>query len=305
MFQLHTNQKSTKHSENNQKNQSNAKRPLPLTLNSFEDVRIQYKKEPSSNLQIKQPSEQIIQLITPLSQTGANCGMFAMAMALHDLIGADGNQIAIDLEKYAITNNYSAIGEAFNADELAALGQTFCDQNYPHAELLVKVVPFQTRKQMKTILQQSIPNQLYVLLPYYAGGDNIDPTSLGGAQATSKQMLNAHWSVTEKKNPGDDYRILEGWQGIFGGPDNSTLTRDRYRILFESNQSLGDQVKWNSYIEKCDITEFTNFQNSGRLNNQIQTGPSGEITEAANLRGKAVLIGTRNAVEAALTNLHQ
>lgn len=196
MFQLHTNQKSTKRSENNQ---SNVKRPLPLTLDSFEDVRIQYKKEPSSNLQIKQSSEPIIQLITPLSQTGANCGMFAMAMALHDLTGADGKQIAIDLENYAIANNYSAIGEAFNADELAALGQAFCNQNYSHAELLVYVVSFENQVQMQTILQQSIPNQLYVLLPYYADGDNTDPTSLGGTQALPEQMINAHWSVTEKR----------------------------------------------------------------------------------------------------------
>lgn len=284
------------------------------------------KQTPPSNrpkhkgpIQLKNAAD-VIQRIQPIQQTMANCGMFAMAMALADLLNLDGEVLADGLELYAIENGLSALGEAFNADELAMAGQGYCDSNQIREHLEFRVLTFTTQEEMTAIFNQTLPGQIYVLFPYFAIDNDVTPGTLPGPHQPDGQppiaaphtMTQAHWAVVE--NPGDqDNRILEGHNHIYGGPAASILNPIRHQALFQSNQSLGGALEWSQYLnatlENMPLhsraqQDMDYFFNSDRLGMEIGWDEQGHIRQAVNLRGRAIMVGKRDNVQTALQNLH-
>lgn len=262
----------------------------------------------------------VIQRIQPIQQTMANCGMFAMAMALADLLDLDGEVLADGLELYAMENGLSALGEAFNADELAMAGQGYCDSNQIGEHLEFRVLTFTTQEEMTAIFNKTLPGQIYVLFPYFATGRNVTPGIPPGPYQPDGQppiaaphtMTQAHWAVVENLEAQGE-RILEGHNHIYGGPTASTLNPARYQDLFQSNKSLGGALEWNQYLnatlENMPLhsraqQDMDYFFHSDRSGMEIVRDEQGHFRQAVNLRGRAIMVGKRDNVQTALQNLH-
>ena len=274
-------------------------------------------KAANKNLMIlKNGNNNIVQRIQPILQTGSNCGMYAMAMALADLLGLDGHWLAAGLETYAIENSLSAIGEAFDAEELAMAGRGYCEQTFPAVPLVFRVLEFTTQQEMTAILNQSLLGEVYVLIPFLTNGRSAMPARRRDgvdAVAAPLEMTNAHWSVVEDSGAGDN-RIFEGNQDSFEDGSH-TLTESRQEDLFQANQRLGNILDWSEYIRDTleyledsgthdrNFHDMVNWGRSQRIGTKIQFGEEWQIREAVNLRGRAIMVGYSAAVEAALALL--
>ena len=254
-------------------------------------------KAANKNLMIlKNGNNNIVQRIQPILQTGSNCGMYAMAMALADLLGFDGHWLAAGLETYAIENGLSALGEAFDAEELARAGQGYCEQTFPAVPLVFRVLEFTTQQEMTAILNQSLSERVYVLIPYLTNDRSAMPARRRGglgAVAAPTEMTYAHWSVVEDSGAGDK-RIFEGNQDSYedGG---HTLTESRQEDLFQANQRLGNILDWSEYIRDTleyledsgthdrNFHDMVNWGRSQRIGTKIQFGEEWQIREAVKM----------------------
>ncbi|MBS5065423.1 MAG: hypothetical protein KHZ58_16795 [Hungatella hathewayi] len=265
---------------------------------------------------LKNGNNNIVQRIQPIRQTGSNCGMYAMAMALADLSGLDGHWLAAGLETYAIENGLSALGEAFDAEELARAGRGYCEQTCPAIPLVFRVLEFTTQQEMTAILNQSLLGKVYVLIPYLTNDRSAMPARRRdgeGAVATPTEMTYAHWSVVEDSGTGDN-RIFEGNQDSYEGGSH-TLTESRQEDLFQANQRLGNSLDWSEYIGDThrylkasgahdrNFHDMVNWGRSQRIGTKIQFGEEWQIREDVNLRGRAIMVGYSAAVGAALASL--
>lgn len=211
----------------------------------------------SGNVRYKAESEKqnpIVQkVLRPIRQTGANCGLFAMAMALEELTGERGELIASRMENFARERGYTAIGEMFNAENLVKAGQEFCNQFFPQSGIRISLLNFESEDEMKTIFNVAKEKEKYVLFPYYSRRA-IPFTDYG--VVPGENMETAHWSVIEKrKREGESeeqIHILEGHSRIFDGPENSYLNEDRYKELFASHMSLNNELIWTNFWKKQD-----------------------------------------------------
>lgn len=330
---MYTNQRNEKCAENDKISEVVPKGSMPVAQRAHKDVRVQYKESPSSNAQTGQSSGQVIQRIVPLRQTGSNCGMYAMAMALNDLIfnnnlertsqlqgledklqqlfndnlgnidvktyiravkgafGEDwqpGNLTAELLELYAIKNKFSVLGEAFDAYAFADMGKGFC-KDMGCDDIEIKVVEFEEPEQMQAIINQCKPNELYVLFPYYAG-ERMEPIPRG-ENDLPKYMDQAHWAVIEAQNgekQSKSYHIFEGNKRL-----NDNL-KEKYDAFYKSNMSLDDRFDWEKYKD-----EIKDEIKRRKLPPHIHEYPYGDtIAQKVNLRGKAVLVGKTDKVNA-------
>lgn len=106
--------------------------------------------------------------LTGIKQTGANCGIFAMAMALQEFLGGDGGEIAKQLERIAVANGYSNIGEMFDADNLAAVGNEFLEHFTGPCKCCV--VDFENDGQLGKIMKLTKEGKVRILFPYASLG---------------------------------------------------------------------------------------------------------------------------------------
>lgn len=270
------------------------------------DVRYQLREKKSAPDQEPSVLQKKLMLIR---QTGANCGMFAAAMALADLLGGDyktqGEMIAGKLEMDMKEKGYSAIGEAFDANLLAEAINDFCNEiGEAGTGIRAEIKTFDSMEEMQTIFNEAEEGKAYVLFPYYANMDFSPVNPLYAGQATAGDMYRAHWSVIENIQEGNGengrLHILEGCGKIFNGPDNSYLDLDnRLQQLFDSNMLLGEAMNWNVYFA-LDAGSKAEFACSRRYWNYLWTLGGNihptryldivNLFEKVNLRGRAVLI---------------
>ncbi len=215
---------------------------------------VRYSAEYPARIHIGQEvnSPVVQRVIQPLEQTGPNCGIFAMAMALADLTDMDGLQLASALEAYAKENAYSCLGEMFDAQELVRTGREYCDKYLSQYGIQVALLPFQNESEMRNVFELAKEKETYVLFPYFADkGKPITNLENGAEVVPREKMLSAHWAVIERrKKEGEEterLHILEGSQNIYGGPENSYLQEGMFQELFRANQLLGNEVDWQSY----------------------------------------------------------
>lgn len=112
------------------------------------------------NQAVMQMYSDIVQLaLIPLEQDGCNCGMYALAMALQEFIGsvnseAEGDSVAKQLQGFAVTYGYSNLGEMFDADNLALVGNEYL-KHFDLAFLCKCItVGFDTKGQLRFLLKK-------------------------------------------------------------------------------------------------------------------------------------------------------
>ena len=270
--------------------------------------------------------QDIIQFeLISLHQSGPNCGMFAMAMAIQEFIGGDGNVIAQELQERAVDNGYSNLGEMFDADSLAVVGAGFCLSK----GLKCASVQFNTQQQLNYFFSKNEEGKLRILFPYASlgaipqtGADGIGNIEVSDAIQSGLSvsgedehlrpgnMSHAHWSVINKTEDFNAVEILEGNQ-IMNDEKRTAET------LFASNQILGDQFDWRAYLKslKMQLYKLNRYKGDPRydqekLNSSITSVQSKiEIVQRqvgakpvidVNLRGRVVLVGRPGDVDAAI-----
>ena len=272
--------------------------------------------------------QDIIQFeLISLRQSGPNCGMFAMAMAIQEFIGRDGNVIAQELQKCAVKNGYSNLGEMFDADRLAEVGNIFCSSD-PNIDLKCMSVQFNTQQQLNYLFSKNEEGKLRILFPYASlgaipqtGADGIGNIEVSDAIQSGlsvsgedehlrpENMSHAHWSVINKTEDFNAVEILEGHQ-IMNDKKQST------EMLFESNQILGDKFDWGAYLKSLNMRldklnrrkvapqyeeqrkrSIASVQSEIRIvKKQVDVEPVIDV----NLRGRVVLVGRPGDVDAAI-----
>lgn len=310
-------QKNTKHSIYSQKDKTmNVQRKsVSFTLPSWENVRIPY-QTPVMQTMYHSPGNVIQREIVPIEQTGPNCGMFAMAMALSDLLRADGKEIARGLETLAIQQHHSVAGEAFDADELCQLGHDYCKNK--NANIMFITLEFNKPSQLRAIFDKCSERELYVLFPYFAT-DNINPDTYNPKEkANPEKMTNAHWSVIERLPFSDQkypLRILEGWNSIYASQqlnekEKGNLNHSRVLELFIANKKLGDLLSWKKAMQVVRHGKYDDGTLQNNINARHCKYPSKFINkvdplpqEKVNLRGRAILVGKADPVSKAVNDL--
>lgn len=249
----------------------------------------QYQRISSGNVRYQRNEKKTViqRVIKPIVQTGSNCGIFAMAMALADITEEDGEGIAVGLEAYARNEGYSAIGEAYDAEDLAQTGQDYCNLNYRDRNIHVEFVTFERENELKDILEWAKEKETYVLFPYFSGPNNVPtdkvsiPESDRSRQVDSTDMEHAHWSVIERrKNEREEEKLhlVEGNLLAYGGVENSYFQDDgsTLRELFLSNMSLSDEMNWTVFWDRS-------RERLEKMNSKIQEFQEGLIQADGNL----------------------
>lgn len=283
-------------------------------------------------------SEGIVQRdLKSVPQKGPTCGLHALVTVLYDMVpdifpdvGPKGTQGEIDKAKIQkmvkevkdITfdnKHYTILGEAFDAQILCKVGKKICEDNEID-NISLEVIDFDSEEKLKTIVNMCKGKKLYVLLPYFANGRDSNPCTIS---ATPEQMDRAHWSAIERK--GKNLHILEGNQKLYGGPDSSILDDARIGELFSSNQCLNKEFSWDAFSyrvldnwnssEAQDAKNTLNIiidesaRNSDSDRYHYKNGDSSyslekNLMEKVNLRGRALLVGEKGAVDTAVKKLN-
>lgn len=184
-------------------------------------------------------------------QSGNNCGYHALARALLQFFAPSGSSgltkenLADRLTSYAIQAGFSIIGEAFDAEALAYVGQQFCIENHINAEC--SSIPFDSQSRLEDILIQSKQDKSVILVPYYTD------TSLGVKENDKERpQENAHWSTIDT-NPQEGtsqtgIQLYEGNRHGSLGARYLPPTDVEPQPLADSNQSIQPQFDWNKFI---------------------------------------------------------
>lgn len=196
-------------------------------------------------------------LVTMPAQSGCNCGYHALARALLRFqetgtvtLPYTKDNLADYLTSYAVQTGFSVIGEAFDAEALAHVGEQFCIAN--HIPATCSSIAFNTKEEFENILNESRKDGSVILVPYFTG-ENLMPV------INSAQEENAHWSAIDTALPQSalstgaspagpiPYKLYEGnYYGSFGDyMPPADVDTDQ---LFDSNQSIHPQFDWDKFI---------------------------------------------------------
>ncbi|MDR0326350.1 MAG: hypothetical protein LBI19_09680 [Oscillospiraceae bacterium] len=127
-----------------------------------------------------------------------------------------------------------------------------------------EVVDFTTKEEMTEIFSIAKNRGVKVLIPYYAGGEFVEPTS-----TAPLAMSNAHWAMRTDKG------LSEGWR------DSSAKAANDDDTIFASNQFIGD-----TYTEKgIDVSDD-------------------ETVKVSTLKGRAILVGITTAVNDVIAEIN-
>lgn len=241
------------------------------------------------NQAVMQMYSDIVQLaLIPLKQDGCNCGMYALAMALQEFIGIvnieeEGKGVAKQLQGFAVTYGYSNLGEMFDADNLALVGNAYL-KHFDLAFLCKCItVGFDTKDQLRFLLKKNKENKIRILFPYAANEDITPDTE--GERLSPDEMYKAHWSVINSFEETGKTWIFEGNKIM----NNQHVTLEN---LYKSNQKLGDEFDWRGYDRTV---------KAGFLAPEKQKG-SNDYSERVNLRGKVVFVGKSSDVDTAIAD---
>lgn len=143
----------------------------------------------------------VIQMLPIMpQQRGNNCGYHALARAIYALYpdkyesqSIDGD-LEIRLTTYAIKEGYSVLGEAFDPDILAQVGNGFCEDPYCKdngISIECAAIKITESNPLELILANSKNDNSIILVPYYP-----DMQTWGPVENKNREE-NAHWGVIE------------------------------------------------------------------------------------------------------------
>lgn len=224
---------------------------------SFDDVRVRYNSQPEREaglaLEQSMPAPalwDVIQMELPVipRQSGCNCGYHALARALIQLDRAhcgDLNDLEKRLASFAIANGYSVVGEAFDPNTLAHVGNRFCRENGISARCIYR--EFRNEAELSGILAASQASGSVILFPYFPDQARIE-NYLGPVESGGKE--NAHWGALEPQ--GGSAMLYEGnLRGSSPAPGRgqrlpplSVSPEDMVR----SNQSIRPEFNWDNFL---------------------------------------------------------
>lgn len=221
-------------------------------------------------------------------QDGVNCGMYAAAMAIRSLLTAKKDNkdqrigdIAKLLQEEMVGNELSALGEMYNAEELAKAinrflttitsGTKICRDASERYHAQARTVD--SAEKFQALLSECTKRGLRVLVPYVAYGEQCRPgefaiqstdsgkiamvkrigasdmpiSSQGKREDSdedvkARAMNNAHWCMVYELYPSGNVKLVEGNNGF---PHIVPCAH-----LFQSNESLVDKFTLKNFIEE-------------------------------------------------------
>lgn len=178
--------------------------------------------------------------VTPTLQTGANCGLFAAAMAIKSLLTPykDGAkmiipQIAHRLQTNVTSNGLSALGEMYDAEKLAeAINQFLCTitsgaHKHHNAEerYHAQAITVDSEEKFKALLGECTRRGLRVLVPYLACGERDMP---GWFDVTKKTEGTEKTMLTVKYSDQDSDQVIEETVGIVSGSKTEEILKSEW-----------------------------------------------------------------------------
>lgn len=229
---------------------------------SFDDVRVRYNSQPERKAGLGPEQGMpapalwgVIQMALPVipRQSGCNCGYHALARALlHVGEGRFGDPY--DLEKrltsFAIANGYSVVGEAFDPNTLAYVGNRFCAENHISAQCVYH--EFKDEAELSSILAEAQTSGSVILFPYFPDQARHE-TYFGPGDSGGEE--NAHWGALE---PEGGSAML--YEGNFRG--SSPKAGEEAALpplevapgaMFRSNQSILSEFDWDNFLTQMEL----------------------------------------------------
>lgn len=254
--------------------------------------------------------------ITVIEQTGANCGIFAAAMAISALTGqtkSETKELANEIELTAKNMGLSTIGEIFDAEAFShILNYFFTNQNNRYScNLLAKTIDFDSVETLKQLLEKANEHGVKILLPYYAKNakpifpDEKDMTEDG--KVGPEKMSHTHWAVVHLLNEQGPNPQMNSTRASFSDArvelleGRKRLRNKQYNLahIYASNNALGDTFSWTDYLKENPNNEAElSISNKAAAANireiyKDQTNEPPKLLQKTNLREKLILIGQK------------
>lgn len=233
---------------------------------SFDDVRVRYNSQPEREAGLGpeqcMPAPAlwgVIQMALPVipRQSGCNCGYHALARALIQLDGEHcGNPVDLErrLASFAIANGYSVIGEAFDPNTLAHVGNRFCEENHISAQCVYS--KFESEAELSRILADSQASGSVILFPYFPDQARHE-TYFGPGDSGGEE--NAHWGALEPEEDGSAMLYegnLRGSSLAAGRGQRLPPLEVTPGAMFSSNQSIQSGFNWDKFLSDWGLEEI-------------------------------------------------
>ena len=148
--------------------------------------------------------------VTMPHQIRNDCGFNALARAIATVQSNNGNsfntllkkkKLEQELASYAINNNLSMVGEAFDPDTLTFTCNEYCKAF--NIDVKARTVSFKNKERLKEIIKNENNKGSVILFPYFTtNGDRFLPTD-SRSKYNEEEKENAHWAVLDPSKNAD------------------------------------------------------------------------------------------------------